>query len=139
LALAGSDGLHDTGVALPVLRRERPIIAVTDVPATRTSHLRRSENSRYPQKIDGPFTPKDQFFTTQHYGHPEVDLATSALRSSGLVDRRSPCRSMISERWGSTELVAGFECSGNSSPAAGSFWKRALDRIPLKTVLIPPA
>src|SRR2546430_12064869 len=31
--------------------------------------------------INGPFTPKDQFFTTQHYGHPKVDVATYKLRS----------------------------------------------------------
>ena len=39
------------------------------------------------RKIDGPFTPKDQFFTTQHYGHPEVDPATFRLKVSGLVNR----------------------------------------------------
>ena len=38
------------------------------------------------RKIDGPFTPKDQFFTTQHYGHPDVDPATFRLKISGLVD-----------------------------------------------------
>ncbi len=32
------------------------------------------------RKIDGPFTPKDQFFTTQHYGHPEIDPATFRLK-----------------------------------------------------------
>jgi len=37
--------------------------------------------------IEGPFTPKDKFFTTQHYGHPEVDPATFKLKVSGLVDR----------------------------------------------------
>src|SRR4029078_3121303 len=39
------------------------------------------------RKIDGPFTPKDQFFMTQHYGHPEVDPATFRLKVTGLVDR----------------------------------------------------
>ena len=39
------------------------------------------------RKIDGPFTPKDQFFTTQHYGHPEVDPAAFRLKVTGLVDK----------------------------------------------------
>jgi hypothetical protein len=37
--------------------------------------------------IDGLYTPKDQFFTTQHYGHPVVDPAAFRLKVSGLVER----------------------------------------------------
>ena len=32
------------------------------------------------------FTPKDQFFTTQHYGHPEVDPVAFRLKVGGLVN-----------------------------------------------------
>ena len=39
------------------------------------------------RKIDGAFTPPEQFFTTQHYGHPVVDPATFQLQVTGLVDR----------------------------------------------------
>src|SRR6187200_3159893 len=37
--------------------------------------------------ITGPITPRDEFFTTQHYGHPVVDAAKFRLNVSGLVDR----------------------------------------------------
>src|ERR1043165_183649 len=35
------------------------------------------------------FTPKDQFFTTQHYGHPEVDQAAYRLKVGGRVNTRA--------------------------------------------------
>jgi sulfane dehydrogenase subunit SoxC len=84
------------------------------------------------RKIDGPFTPKDQFFTTQHYGHPEVDPATFRLKVSGLVDR--PKSSSLDElrKMGSVELVAGFDCSGNRRPLQAC--PETVDRCPpLKT------
>ena len=37
--------------------------------------------------MTGAITPKDQFFTTQHYGHPVVDPATFRLKVTGLVDK----------------------------------------------------
>src|SRR5207244_7778386 len=60
-----------------------------------------------------------QFFTTQHYGHPEVDPATFRLKISGLVDRPTSLSLDDLRRMGGTELVAGFECSGNRRPLQG--------------------
>src|SRR4026208_789263 len=36
------------------------------------------------RNLAGPFTPKDQYLTTQHYGHPEVDTGGGRLRGGGL-------------------------------------------------------
>jgi hypothetical protein len=62
----------------PALAQGGTLMPFTDVPEnvqTVTGADRRIIDIR---KIDGPFTPKDQFFTTQHYGHPVVDPATFA-------------------------------------------------------------
>ena len=38
------------------------------------------------RSLSGAYTPKDQFFTTQHYGHPEIDPAAFRLKVGGLVN-----------------------------------------------------
>src|SRR5829696_10378961 len=57
--------------------------------------------------LAGPFTPKDQFFTTQHYGHPEVDPAAYRLKVGGLVN--TPLTLTLDEvrKMGNAELIAG--------------------------------
>jgi hypothetical protein len=37
--------------------------------------------------IDGPFSPADRFFTTQHYGHPVVEPAAFRLKVTGEISR----------------------------------------------------
>jgi hypothetical protein len=87
LAVAGLSVLGIPEWALPALAQGETLVPFTDIPEafpTITAADRRIIDVR---KIDGPFTPKDQFFTTQHYGHPEVDPAALGLKISGLVDR----------------------------------------------------
>lgn len=85
--------------------------------------------------IDGPITPADRFFTTQHYGHPEIDPAAFRLKVSGLVKR--PLSLSLDELrgLGATELLAGFECSGNRRPLQGLSGNGRWTGVPLKTVL----
>jgi len=66
------------------------------------------------RKIDGPITPKDQFFAVQHFGRPEVDGASYRLKITGMV--KQPATLSLADLRGmrATELTAGFECSGNS-------------------------
>lgn len=67
------------------------------------------------RKIDGPLTPKDQFFALQHMNRPEIDPAAYRLKFSGLV--KNPMELTLAElrAMHPTEVVAGYECSGNSS------------------------
>ena len=119
LAVAGLSVLGIPEWALPALAQSETLVPFTDIPEnfpTVTAADRRIIDIR---KIDGPFTPKDQFFTTQHYGHPEVDPATFQLKISGLVDRPASLSLDELRRMGGTELVAGFECSGNRRPLQG--------------------
>ena len=85
--------------------------------------------------LAGPFTPKDQFFTTQHYGHPEIDPAAYRLKVGGLVN--TPLTLTIDEvrKMGNAELINGFECSGNRRPLQGLCSNGRWTGVPLKTVL----
>src|SRR5205814_6876458 len=77
----------------------------------------------------------DQFFTTQHYGHPEVDPATYRLKISGLVDRPKSFSLDELRKMGKAELVNGFECSGNRRPLQALSSNGRWTGVPLKTVL----
>ena len=85
--------------------------------------------------LNSPFTPKDQFFTTQHYGHPEVDPAAFRLKVSGLVNSSLALSLDDLRKMGNTELIAGFECSGNRRPIQGLIGNGRWTGVPLKTVL----
>ena len=135
LAVAGLSVLGIPEWALPALAQSETLVPFTDIPEnfpTVTAADRRIIDIR---KIDGPFTPKDQFFTTQHYGHPEVDPATFQLKISGLVDRPTSLSLDELRRMGGTELVAGFECSGNRRPLQGLSGNGRWTGVPLRKVL----
>lgn len=85
--------------------------------------------------IEGPFTPKDQFFTTQHYGHPAVDPATYRLKVSGLVTK--PLALSLDElrKMKPAELVAGLECSGNRRRLQGRCGNGRWTGVPQRAVL----
>ena len=87
------------------------------------------------RNLAGPFTPKDQFFTTQHYGHPEVDPVAFRLKVGGLVN--TPLALSLDElkKMGNAELINGFECSGNRRPIQGLIGNGRWTGVPLKTVL----
>src|SRR6266496_853546 len=106
LAAAGLGFLGVPEWVLPVLAEGESLVPFTDLPENFplvTGTDRRIIDVR---KIDGPFTSKDQFFTTQHYGHPEVDPATFRLKISGLVGRPRSLSLDDLRRLGGAELVA---------------------------------
>jgi DMSO/TMAO reductase YedYZ molybdopterin-dependent catalytic subunit len=121
---------------LPALAQGEAVVPFTDIPAnfaTNPSELVRVLDIR---RIDSPVTPRDQFFTLQHYGQPDVDPATWRLTFDGLIDK--PFTLSIDElrKVGTTEMVAGFECSGNgpgrvNGLASNGRWTG----VPLKTLL----
>jgi len=68
--------------ATPALAQGEVDVPFTDIPATfnpnnATTGVRMLDI----RKIDGPFTSKDDFFTIQHMGKPEIDAATYKLSS----------------------------------------------------------
>jgi len=69
------------------------------------------------RKIDGMLTPKDQFFTTQHFTKPEIDPAKYRLKFTGMVNKPTEFTLADLKAMKSTDVVHGFECSGNSPRA----------------------
>jgi DMSO/TMAO reductase YedYZ molybdopterin-dependent catalytic subunit len=134
LAIAGLSAMGVPDWVLPALAQGEVLVPFTDLPDTFPAATvdRRQFDVR---KIDGPFTPKDQFFTTQHYGHPEVDPNAFRLKVSGLVDRPLSLSLDALKKMKSTELIAGFECSGKRRPFQGLSSNARWTGVPLKTVL----
>ena len=120
--------------ALPALAQGETVVPFSDAPPTFPAPG--PVNRQYDVRtIDGPFSPADRFFTTQHYGHPVVDPATFKLKVTGLVNR--PLSLSLDElrKIGNTELIAGFECSGNRRPLQGLCGNGRWTGVPLRTVL----
>src|ERR1700681_34580 len=135
LAVAGRGVLGIPEWAFPALAQTEALVPFTDIPESFplvTAPDRRIIDIR---KIDGPFTSKDQFFTTQHYGHPKVDPATFRLKISGLVHRPTSLSLDELRRLHSAELIAGFECSGNRRPLQGLSGNGRWTGLPLRAVL----
>jgi len=104
--------------ATPALAQGEVDVPFTDIPATfnpnnATTGVRMLDI----RKIDGPFTSKDDFFTIQHLGKPEIDGAAYKLKFSGLVNKPAEFTLADLRAMRSTELPAGYECSGNSPRA----------------------
>jgi DMSO/TMAO reductase YedYZ molybdopterin-dependent catalytic subunit len=135
LALAGLSMFGIPEWALPVMAQGETLVPFTDLPDNFNPNPAPDRRLLDLRKIDGPFTPKDQFFTTQHYGHPEVDLAAFRLKVGGLVN--TPLTLSIDDlkKLGPTDIVAGFECSGNRRPLQGLSGNGKWTGVPLKTVL----
>ena len=114
LATAGLGMVGIPEWALPALAQGERVIQFTDYPANYVTSRNETSRSLDLRKIDGMFTPRDQFFTTQHMGHPEIDGAAFRLKVTGLVEKPKSYSLDQLKALGSTEVPAGFECSGNS-------------------------
>jgi DMSO/TMAO reductase YedYZ molybdopterin-dependent catalytic subunit len=131
-------GLSVVGVpdwVLPALAQSETVVPFTDMPENvrwDTPPDRRLLDIR---TIDGPFTPADRFATTQHYGHPEVNLGTFRLKIDGLVERPQELSLDDLKKMRSSDIVAGFECSGNRGPLHGLCGNGRWTGVSLKRVL----
>jgi len=135
LALAGLGIVGIPEWILPALAQGENVVPFLDFPERVITNPAVDRRIIDVRTIDGPFTPKDQWFTTQHYGHPKVDVATYTLQVSGLVDKPLSLSLDDLRKMGSRELVAGFECSGNRGPLQGLSSNARWTGVPLKTVL----
>jgi DMSO/TMAO reductase YedYZ molybdopterin-dependent catalytic subunit len=135
LALAGLGVMGLPEWALPALAQSETLVPFTDLPENFNPTPAPDRRLLDLRKIEGPFTPKDQFFTTQHFGHPEIDPTTYRLKVTGLVDKPASLSLDDLRKLGGTELVAGFECSGNRRPLQGLCSNGRWTGVPLRTVL----
>jgi DMSO/TMAO reductase YedYZ molybdopterin-dependent catalytic subunit len=109
--------LHELPV--PALAQGEVDVPFTDLPANfnPSANLNGPTRQYDIRKIDGMLTPKEQFFTTQHFMKPEIDAAKYKLKFSGMVNKPSEFTLADLKAMKSVELVNGFECSGNSPRA----------------------
>jgi len=118
-------GLTATGILALIPEWSLPALAQgdTDVPFT---DMPKNYNPATPgaatrqldiRKLDGMLTPKDQFFTTQHFTKPEIDAAAYRLKFTGMVHKPTEFTLADLKAMKSVELINGFECSGNSARA----------------------
>lgn len=121
--------------ALPALAQGETLVPFADWPATFNANPAPDRRLFNTQTIAGAITPKDAFFTTQHYGHPVIDPAAFRLKVSGLVGQSLSLSLDDLRAMGSTEIVCGFECSGNRRPLQGLIGNGRWTGVPLKTVL----
>ncbi len=135
LAVAGLGMLGVPEWMMPVLAQGETLVPFPDWPANFNPNPAPDRRLFNTQTISGPFTPPDQFFTTQHYGHPVIEPDKFRLKVSGLVDKPASLSLGELQKLGSTELVAGFECSGNRRPLQGLVSNGRWTGVPLKTVL----
>jgi DMSO/TMAO reductase YedYZ molybdopterin-dependent catalytic subunit len=102
--------------AMPALAQDEVDVPFTDIPKNFNPGANPNAPTRVLdiRKIDGPFTPKDQFYALQHMNRPEIDPATYKLKLSGLVNK--PMELSLDDLKGmhAIEVAAGYECSGNS-------------------------
>jgi DMSO/TMAO reductase YedYZ molybdopterin-dependent catalytic subunit len=135
LAVAGLGMFGVPEWALPVLAQGETLVPFTDLPEKMNLAPTPDRRLLDIRQITGPFTPKDQFFTTQHYGHPDIDPATYRLKVSGLVDRPRSLSLEELRKLKPAELIAGFECSGNRRPLQGLSSNGRWTGVPLRTLL----
>lgn len=135
LALAGLGAMGVPDWMLPALAQGESLVPFTDLPEKITLAPTPDRRIIDIRTIDGPFTPADQFFTTQHYGHPEIDPASYRLKITGLVERPRSLTLDELKKMRSAELIAGFECSGNRRPLQGLVSNGRWTGVPLRSVL----
>ena len=113
-AYAGLAALGLPGWALPALTQDETLIPFTDIPGNFNTNPSAQVRFLDIRRINGQFTPIDQFFTVQHYGQPELDGRSFSLKLSGLLEQPTQFSLSDLRSMKSVELPAGFECSGNS-------------------------
>jgi DMSO/TMAO reductase YedYZ molybdopterin-dependent catalytic subunit len=135
VAAAGLGILNFPEWALPVLAQGETVLPFADLPSAFNPVPRPTSRQVDVTKIAGPFTAKDDFYTTQHYGHPTVDAAAYKLKITGLVKQTLALSLADLKAMNPRELVAGFECSGNRRPFQGLCSNGKWTGVPLKAVL----
>jgi DMSO/TMAO reductase YedYZ molybdopterin-dependent catalytic subunit len=103
--------------AIPALAQGERLVPFTDIPENFNPGNPNSPVRIYDIRnitTENPLTPRDEFFAIGHYGQPEVAPSTYRLQVTGRVD--SPMELSLADIQArpSVELVAGYECSGNS-------------------------
>jgi DMSO/TMAO reductase YedYZ molybdopterin-dependent catalytic subunit len=135
LAVTGLGLMGVPDWVLPALAQGETLVPFTDFPPTFNPTPAPDRRLLDVRTITGRFTDREKFFTTQHYGHPEVDPAKFQLTVGGMVKKPLTLSLDALRAMKPAEVVFGFECSGNRRPAQGLCSNGRFTGVPLRTVL----
>lgn len=85
LATAGLGLMGVPDWVLPALAQGATVVPFLDFPENFNANPAPDRRLYDTRTLESFLTPKDQFFTTQHYGHPVLDAATFKLNVGGMV------------------------------------------------------
>lgn len=116
LGLAGILAMIPDG-AVPALAQGEVDVPFIDLPPNFNPGGAPGGNTRMLdiRTIDGLLTPADKFFAIQHFNRPQIDASAYRLKLTGLVKKPAELSLADLRALGSTDVVAGYECSGNSA------------------------
>ena len=104
--------------ATPALAADEVDVPFTDIPATfNPGNPTATTRLLDIRKIDGLVTPREQFFAINHFNRPEIDGAAHRIKLSGMVSRPTEFSLADLKAMKPVDVVAGYECSGNSGRA----------------------
>jgi len=101
--------------AIPAMAQGEVLVRFTDMPEnySRGPALPGATHFLDTRQIDSFYSDNQDFYVVQHYGQPEVDLASYKLSVTGLVNNPREYTLADLQRRTQVELDAGFECGGN--------------------------
>jgi DMSO/TMAO reductase YedYZ molybdopterin-dependent catalytic subunit len=101
--------------ATPALAQGETDVPFTDIPANfNPGNPAATTRMLDIRKIDGMFTPKEQFFAINHFDRPQIDPAAYRLKLTGLANKPAELTLAELKAMKPLDLAAGYECSGNS-------------------------
>ncbi|MCC6991340.1 MAG: molybdopterin-dependent oxidoreductase, partial [Acidobacteria bacterium] len=135
LAAAGLGLMGVPDWVMPALAQGATVVPFLDFPETFNANPAPDRRMYDSRTLETFVTPKDQFFTTQHYGHPVVDAATFKLYVGGLVNTPKSYTLDELKKMPKGEVMFGFECSGNRAPVQGLASNGKWTGVPLAALL----
>ncbi|HTS78404.1 MAG TPA: molybdopterin-dependent oxidoreductase [Bryobacteraceae bacterium] len=102
--------------AVPLPAADEVDVPFTDLPKNFNPSANPNATTRVfdIRKIDGAFTPNNEFFVLQHMNQPEIDPAAYRLKLTGMFEKPVELTLDDVKKMKSVEVAAGYECSGNS-------------------------
>lgn len=108
-------GLAFLSSSLPALAQGEVDVPFTDIPKNFNPNNPNATTRLFDiRTLDGLIVPKDRFFAIQHFNQPLVDPNTHRVKFTGMVNKPAEFSLSDLRAMRSTEIVAGYECSGNS-------------------------
>lgn len=135
LAAAGLGIMGVPDWVMPALAQGATVVPFLDFPETFNANPAPDRRMYDSRTLETFVTPKDQFFTTQHYGHPVIDAAAFKLYVGGLVNAPKSFSLDELKKMPKADVMFGFECSGNRAPVQGLASNGKWTGVPLAALL----